>query len=36
MSVYFNFLDYNESLFYTPIKVITHHLIKITQKQILN
>ena len=31
MFVYFNFLNYNESLFYTLIKVIIHHLIKITQ-----
>jgi len=30
MFVYFNFFKSNESLFYTPIKVIIHHLIKIT------
>jgi len=32
MFVYFNFLTYNESLFYTRIKVIIHHLIKMTQR----
>ena len=32
MFVYFNFLNYNESIFYTLIKVIIHHLIKITQR----
>ena len=32
MSVYFNFLNSNESLFYTLIKVIIHHLIKIMQR----
>jgi len=32
MFVYFNFLNSNESLFYTLIKVIIHHLIKITQR----
>jgi len=32
MFVYFNFLNYNESLIYTPIKVIIHHLIKMTQR----
>ena len=31
MFVYFNFLNSNESLFYTLIKVIIHHLIKMTQ-----
>ena len=33
MSVYFNFLNYNESIFYTLIKVIIHHLIKMTQRK---
>ena len=32
MFVYFNFLNYNESPFYTLIKVIIHHLIKMTQR----
>jgi len=32
MFVYFIFLNFNESLFYTLIKVIIHHLIKMTQK----
>ena len=32
MFVDFNFLNYNESIFYTLIKVIVHHLIKITQR----
>ena len=32
MFFYFNFLDYNESLFYTLIKIIMHHLIKMTQR----
>jgi len=32
MFVYFNFLNFNESLFYTLIKVIIHHLIKMTQR----
>ena len=32
MFVYFNFLNSNESLFYTLIKVIIHHLIKMTQR----
>ena len=32
MYVYFNFLNYNESLFYTLIKIITHHFIKIMQR----
>jgi len=32
MFVYFNFLNSNESLIYTLIKVIIHHLIKITQR----
>ena len=32
MFVYFNFLNSNKSLFYTLIKVIIHHLIKITQR----
>ena len=32
MFVYFNFLNYNESLFCTLIKVIMHHLIKMTQR----
>jgi len=32
MSIYFNFLNSNEPLFYTLIKVIIHHLIKITQR----
>jgi len=31
MFVYFNFLNSNKSLSYTLIKVIIHHLIKITQ-----
>ena len=32
MFVYFNFLNPNESLFYTLIKVIIHHLVKMTQR----
>jgi len=32
MFVYFNFLNYNESIFYTLIKFIIHHLIKMTQR----
>ena len=32
MFVYFNLLNFNESLFYTLIKVIIHHLIKIIQR----
>jgi len=32
MFVYFNCLNYNESLFYALIKVIIHHLIKMTQR----
>jgi len=32
MFVYFIFLNYNESLFYTLIKVIIDHLIKMTQR----
>jgi len=32
MFVYFNFLNYNESLFYTLIKVIIYHFIKMTQR----
>jgi len=32
MFVYFNFLNYNESIFYTLIKVIIHHLINLTQR----
>ena len=32
MFVYFNILNFNEFLFYTLIKVIIHHLIKMTQK----
>ena len=32
MFVYFNFLNYNEYLFYTLIKVIIYHLIKMTQR----
>jgi len=32
MFVYFNFLNYNESIFYTLIKVIIYHLIKMTQR----
>jgi len=31
MFVYFNFLNYNESIFYTLIKVIIHHF-KMTQR----
>jgi len=31
MFVYFNFLNYNESIFYTLIKVIIHLLIKMMQ-----
>jgi len=32
MFVYLNFLNSNESIFYTLLKVIIHHLIKMTQK----
>ena len=32
MFVYFSFLNCNESIFYTLIKVIIYHLIKITQR----
>jgi len=32
MSVYFNFLNSNESLFYTLIKVIIQNFIKMTQR----
>ena len=32
MFVYFNFLNSNIFLFYTLIKVIIHHLIKMTQR----
>jgi len=32
MYVYFNFLNYNKSLFYTLIKLIVNHLIQITQR----
>ena len=32
MFVYFNFLNSNESLFYTLIKVIIHHLTKWRKK----
>jgi len=32
MFVYFNFLNSNKSLFYTLIKVIVHHSIKMTQR----
>ena len=32
MFVYFNLLNSNESLFYTLIKVIIHHLIKMIQR----
>ena len=32
MFVYFNLLNYNESLSYTLIKVIIHHLIKMIQR----
>jgi len=32
MFVYFNFLNSKESLFYTLIKVIIDHLIKMTQR----
>jgi len=31
MFVYFNFLNFNESFFYTLIKMVIHHLIKMTQ-----
>jgi len=33
MFVYFNFLNYNESLIYTLIIVIIHHLIKMTKRK---
>jgi len=32
MFFYFNLLNFNESLFYTLIKVIIHYLIKMIQK----
>jgi len=32
MFVYFNLLNSNKSLFYTPIEVIIHHLIKMIQR----
>ena len=32
MFVYFNLLNYNESFFYTLIKIIIHFLIKMTQR----
>ena len=32
MFVYFNFFNFNESLFYTLIKVLIHQLIKMTQR----
>jgi len=32
MFVYFNILNSNESLFYTQLKVIIHHLIKMIQR----
>ena len=32
MFVSFNLLNSNESLFYTLIKVIIHHMIKMTQR----
>ena len=32
MFVYFNYLNSNESLFYTLVKVIIRHLIKMIQK----
>jgi len=32
MFVYFNFLNSNESPFYTLIKVLIHHLIKMMQR----
>jgi len=32
MFIYFNLLNSNESLFYTLIKVIIHHLIKMIQR----
>jgi len=32
MFAYFNFLNSNKYVFYTLIKVIIHHLIKMTQK----
>jgi len=32
MFVYFNFLNSNKSLFYTLIKMIIYHLIKMTQR----
>ena len=35
MFVYFNFLNSNESLFYTLIKVIIYHLIKWHKEQII-
>jgi len=33
MFVYLNFLNSNESLFYTLIKIIIHYLIKMAQKK---
>jgi len=32
MFVYFNFLNSNEYIFYTLMKVIIHHLIKLIQR----
>ena len=32
MFVYLNLLNFNKSLFYTLIKVIIHHLIKMIQR----
>ena len=32
MFFYFNFLNSNESIFYTLIKVIIHHLVEMTQR----
>ena len=32
MFVYFNLLNSNKSLFYTLIKVVNHHLIKMIQR----
>jgi len=36
MSVYFKFLNSNESLFYTLIEVIINHLIKSHKEERLN
>jgi len=36
MFVYLTILNSNESLFHTLIKATIHHLIKMTQKQIIN